>query len=106
MKIPKQLEKPGLLLNSQVKKKKKGHDAPIKGMAEYLSKESAFIKTRDWQSFQVGDSTILSFLPSHNLATAFQSEAVVQEIDQENEGVMVEFVQDFKQSDPVNVPEV
>jgi len=107
MKIRKQLEKPGFQYNnSQVKLLKKGQDAPIKGMAEYLSKESAFIKTKDWQSFQVGDLTILSFLPSHNLVAGFQSEAIVQEIDQQNEGVMVEFVKDFKQIDPVNVPEI
>jgi hypothetical protein len=106
MKIRKQLEKPEFLHNSQVKLLKKGQDAPIKGMTEYLSKESAFIKTKDWQSFQVGDPTILSFLPSHNLAAGFQSEAIVQEIDQENEGVMVEFVQEFQQSDPANLTEI
>ena len=107
MKISKQLEKLGFLLNSQVKLLKKGQDAPIKGMAGYLSQGSVFIKTKDWQSFQVGDSTILNFLPSHTLAAGFQSEAIVQELDQENEGVMVEFVKDFKQQfDPVNLPEV
>jgi hypothetical protein len=106
MKISKQLEKQGFLLNSQVKLLKKEQDAPIKGMAGYLSQGSVFIKTKDWQSFQVGDPTILSFLPSHNLAAGFQSEAIVQEIDQENEGVMVEFVQEFKQPDPANLPEI
>jgi hypothetical protein len=106
MKISKQLEKLGFLLNSQVKLLKKGQDAPIKGMAGYLSQGSVFIKTKDWQSFQVGDSTILNFLPSHNLAAGFQGEAIVQEVDQENEGVMVEFVRSFKQFDPVKVPEV
>jgi hypothetical protein len=106
MKISKQLEKLGFLLNSQVKLLKKGQDAPIKGMAGYLSQGSVFIKTKDWQSFQVGDSTILNFLPSHNLAAGFQGEAIVQEVDQENEGVMVEFVQEFKQSDPANLPEI
>ena len=76
MKISKQLEKLGFLLNSQVKLLKKGQDAPIKGMAGYLSQGSVFIKTKDWQSFQVGDSTILNFLPSHTLAAGFQSEAI------------------------------
>jgi len=106
MKVRKPLEKQGFQHSSQVELLKKGQDAPIKGMAESLSQESAFIKTKDWQSFQVGDSTILNFLPSHNLAAGFQGEAIVQEIDQENEGVMVELVHGLKQSDPVNAPEL
>jgi len=106
MKIRKRLEKLGFQHNFQVELVKKGQNVPIKGITKYLSQENAFIKTNDWQSYEVGDSTILKFLPSHNFAAGFQGEAIVQEIDQENEGVMVEFVRSFKQFDPVKVPEV
>ena len=105
MKIRKQLEKLGFLHNSQVKLLKKGQDAPIKGMTEYLNKESTFIKTKDWQSFQVGDSTILRFILPTDYA-GFQGEAIVQDIDQENEGVMVEFVRSFKQFQSFSIPDI
>jgi len=106
MKVRKRLEKLGFQHNSQVELLKKGQDAPIKGMTEYLNHESAFIKTKDWQSFRVGDSTILNFPLSNNFAAGLQGEAIVQEIDQENQGVMVEFVREFKNFDPVSMPEV
>ena len=106
MKIKKRLESFGLQQNYQVELFKEGLDASIEGITENLSQKTALIKTNDWRSFQVGDSTILTFSLSPNFATGFQGEAIVQGIDQENEGVMVEFVRSFKQFDPVSIPEV
>jgi hypothetical protein len=80
-------------------------DFSIKGMTEKIGQKSAFIKTKDWQSFQVGDSTILKFILPTDYA-GFQGEAIVQEIDQESEGVMVEFIRSFKQLEPVSTPDV
>jgi len=106
MKIKKRLESFGLQQNYQVELFKEGLDASIEGITENLSQKTTFIKTNDWRSFQVGESTILTFFLSPNFASGFQGEAIVQGIDQENEGVMVEFVRSFKHFDPVSVPEV
>ena len=106
MKIKKRLESFGLQQNYQVELFKEGLDASIEGITENLSQKTTLIKTNDWRSFQVGESTILTFFLSPNFASGFQGEAIVQGIDQENEGVMVEFVRSFKHFDPVSVPEV
>ena len=99
MKIKKRQENPGLRHNSEVELFKEGLDFSIKGMTEKIGPKSAFIKTKDWQSFQVGDSTILRFILPTDYA-GFQGEAIVQDIDQENEGVMVDFVRSFNQFQP------
>jgi hypothetical protein len=105
MKIKKRLENSGFRHKSKVEIFKEGLDFSIKGMTEKIGQKSAFIKTKDWQSFQVGDSTILKFILPTDYA-GFQGEAIVQEIDQENEGVMVEFIRSFKQLEPVSTPDV
>ena len=106
MKTKKRLKSLGLQQNYGVEIFKEGLDASIEGITRNLSQRTAFIKTNDWRSFQVGDSTILTFSLAPNFAAGFQGEAVVQEIDQENEGVLVEFERGFKDFDPVNKPEV
>ena len=106
MKTKKRLKSLGLQQNYGVEIFKEGLDASIEGITRNLSQRTAFIKTNDWRSFQVGDSTILTFSLAPNFAAGFQGEAVVQEIDQENEGVLVEFELGFKDFDPVNKPEV
>ena len=105
MKIKKRQENLGFRHKSKVELFKEGMDFSIKGMTEKIGQKSAFIKTKDWQSFQVGDSTILRFILPTDYA-GFQGEAIVQEIDQENEGVMVEFIRSFKQLEPVSTPDV
>ena len=106
MKTRKRLKNLGLQQNYGVEIFKEGLDASIEGFTRNLGQRTAFIKTNDWRSFQVGDSTILTFSLAPNFAAGFQGEAVVQEIDQENEGVLVEFERGFKDFDPVNKPEV
>ena len=101
MKIKKQHEHSGIRHKSKVELFKEGLDFSIKGMTEKIGHKSAFIKTKDWQCFQVGDSTTLRFILPTDYA-GFQGEAIVQEIDQESEGVMVEFVRSFKQLEPVS----
>jgi hypothetical protein len=105
MKIKKRQENLGFRHKSKVELFKEGMDFSIKGMTEKIGQKSAFIKTKDWQSFQVGDSTILKFILPTDYA-GFQGEAIVQEIDQESEGVMVEFIRSFKQLEPVSTPDV
>jgi len=106
MKIKKRQENLGFRHKSKVELFKEGMDFSIKGMTEKIGQKSAFIKTKDWQSFQVGDSTILRFILPTDYTAGLQGEAIVQEIDQENEGVMVEFVRSFKQLEPVSTPDV
>ena len=106
MKTKKRLKSLGLQQNYGVEIFKEGLDASIEGITRNLSQRTAFIKTNDLRSFLVVDSTILTFSLAPNFAAGFQGEAVVQEIDQENEGVLVEFERGFKDFDPVNTPEV
>ena len=106
MKIKKRQENLGFRHKSKVELFKEGMDFSIRGMTEKIGQKSAFIKTKDWQSFQVGDSTILRFILPTDYTAGLQGEAIVQEIDQENEGVMVEFVRSFKQLEPVSTPDV
>ena len=106
MKTKKRLKSLSMEQNYGVEIFKEGLDASIEGITKNLSQRTAFIKTNDWRSFQVGDSTILTFSLAPNFAAGFQGEAVVQEIDQENEGVLVEFERGFKHFDPVSTPEV
>ena len=106
MKIKKRLDSFGLQQNYRVELFKEGLDTSSEGITENLSQKTAFIKTNDWRYFQVGDSTILNFLPSHDLTVGFQTEATVQEIDQENEGVIVELIQGFRQFEPANLPDI
>jgi hypothetical protein len=105
MQIKKRQENLGFRHKSKVELFKEGMDFSIKGMTEKIGQKRAFIKTKDWKSFQVGDSTILKFILPTDYA-GFQGEAIVQEIDQESEGVMVEFIRSFKQLEPVSIPDV
>jgi hypothetical protein len=105
MKNRKRQENLGFRHNCRVELFKEGLDFSIKGMTEKIGYKTAFIKTKDWHTFQVGDSTILRFVLPTDYA-GFQGEATVQDIDQENEGVMVEFTGSFKQFESISIPDV
>ena len=105
MKIRRRQENLRFRHKSKVELFKEGLDFSIKGMTEKIGQRSAFIKTKDWQSFQFGDPTILRFILPTDYA-GFQGEAIVQDIDQENEGVVVEFVRSFQQFQSSGIPDV
>ena len=83
----------------------------IEGETENLSQGGAFVRTSDWGSFQVNERTVVTlFLPpafSGQKATiGLQGAAIITRIDEENEGVALEFVRSFRQFERIDEPEV
>ena len=77
-------------------------ERPIEGVTENLSQGGAFIKTGDWRTFQIkGSAAVTLLLPptfsGQDETIGLQGMAVVRRIDQEKEGVAVQFTKSFKQ---------
>jgi len=77
-------------------------ELPIEGVTENLSQGGALIKTGDWRTFQIEESAIVTlFLPptfsGQDETIGLKGMAVVRRIDQEKEGVAVQFTKSFKQ---------
>ncbi len=90
---------------------KKGVDLSLDGMTVNLSQKGAFIKTKHYRSLQTGDPAVFTFfLPpdftGQNKTVGLQGVAVITRIDQENEGVGIEFTKNLKQFEPVSIVEV
>lgn len=88
-----------------------GTDLSIEAVAENVSPTGAFLKTDNWQSFQVDDRAVLTFfLPpdftGQHDTIGLQGSAVVTRVDEDNQGVGVEFVKSFRQFEPLSVPEL
>jgi hypothetical protein len=78
--------------------------SPVSGMTENLSPGGALIKTRDWRAFQPQDQVVVTLLipPSfsgQDKTISLQGAAVVARVDQENEGVAVQFSNSLKEFD-------
>jgi hypothetical protein len=102
---------PRIQQNFQVRFLKKGLELSLDGMTLNLSQKGAFIKTKHWRSFQAGEPAVFTFyLPPNftgqNKTVGLQGSAVVTRIDQENEGVGIEFIKNLKQFEPVSISEV
>jgi hypothetical protein len=88
-----------------------GPTPPVEGEVENLSQRDAFFKTRDWRSFAMHERGIITFfLPpdftGHNHTIALQGECIINRIDEENEGIALEFIKSFKQFEPVAATDV
>ena len=88
-----------------------GAGFPIEGAAENVSQRGAFIKTKRWESFQVQDRAVVTFFippefSGQSRVIGLQGDAIVTRIDQEKEGVAVEFIRHLKQFQPITVPDV
>jgi hypothetical protein len=106
-----QRKSPRIRQNFQVKFFGQGVDHALEGMTANLSQKGAFIRTRHYRSFQAGDTGEFTFfLPpdftGQNKAVGLQGNAVITRIDQENEGIGVEFIKSLKQFERVTIPEV
>ena len=81
---------------------KDGMSRPIEGNTENVSQGGAYIKTKDWHSFKPDDkSTITLYLPpifsGQEGTIGLQGSAIVTRVDENDEGVAVQFLQNFKQ---------
>jgi hypothetical protein len=74
----------------------------VEGNTENVSQTGAFIKTKDWHSFKPNDKTTVTvYLPpifsGQDETIGLQGSAIITRVDEENEGVAVQFLQNFKQ---------
>jgi hypothetical protein len=88
-----------------------GTPASIEGNTENVSQNGAFIKTKDWHSFKPNDKTTVTvFLPpfftGQDGTIGLQGSGVISRIDEENEGVAVEFLQNLKQFERIEDMEI
>ena len=77
-----------------------GLKSPIEGVTENLSQGGAFVKTRNWSSYQINDKAVVAFFlpPSftgYEETIGLRGNAVIARIDQENEGIGLRFNKDF-----------
>jgi hypothetical protein len=90
---------------------KVGVSYPIEGNTENVSQGGAFIKTKDWHSFRPNDKTIVTvYLPpiftGQDATIGLQGTALVSRVDEENEGVAVQFLKNFKQFERIEEMEI
>jgi hypothetical protein len=76
-----------------------------------LSQKGAFIRTKHYRSFQTGEpGEFTFFLPpdftGQEKIVGLQGDAVITRIDQDNEGIGVEFIKSLKQFERVTISEV
>jgi hypothetical protein len=95
----------------QVKFLKQGIDLTLDGKTANLSQKGAFIRTKHWRFLQAGDPAVFTFfLPpdftGQDKIVGLQGSAVITRIEEENEGIGIEFVKNLKQFEPVVVAEV
>jgi tetratricopeptide (TPR) repeat protein len=81
------------------KSEKTGH---ISGITENISQVGTFIKTKDWKSFRTDDQVSIAIsLPSvfseQNATIDMEGRGIVTRVDEENEGVAIQFMRTFKQ---------
>jgi hypothetical protein len=95
----------------EAKLSKAGTSHSIAGQTENVSQGGAFIKTKDWHSLKPNDKTTLTvFLPplftGQDATIGLQGSAIINRVDEENEGVAVEFLQNFKQFERIEEMEI
>ncbi len=106
-----QRKSPRIPQRFQVKFLKQGFDLTLDGLTANVSQKGAFIKTKHWRSLQAGDPAVFTFyLPpdftGQDKIVGLQGAAVITRIDQENEGIGVQFIKSLKQFEPVTIAEV
>lgn len=83
----------------------------IEGMTENISQVGTFIKTKDWHTFKPNDQVSIAIsLPSvfseQYTAVEMEGPGIISRIDEENEGVGIQFIKSFKQFTRADEPEV
>lgn len=81
------------------------------GVTENISQGGAYIIVEDWRAFQTGDQTVITFfLPSsftdRGKSVGIRGEAEVRRVDQQNEGIALEFSRDFQEFEKIDHVEI
>jgi len=95
----------------KAKLSKEGMASSLEGITATVSQGGAFIKTKDWNSLQTNDKTVITvYLPpvftGQDVTIGLQGSAVISRIDEDNEGVAVEFLKNFKQFERIEEMEI
>jgi hypothetical protein len=96
-------------LSRQLSKGQKG--SSIEGVTENISQVGTFIKTKDWKTLKTDDQVSVAIsLPSvfsEQYATVeMVGPGIITRVDEENEGVGIQFIRSFKQFKRVGEREV
>ena len=86
-----------------------GLNLALDGTSINISQGGAFIKTGTWQSFRIHDMAVLAFfLPprftGQDKIIGLQGDAIVSRIDNNHQGIGVEFIRDFRLFELIDVP--
>jgi len=106
-----QRKSPRIHQSFRVKFLRQGVEYTLEGTTANLSQKGAFIRTKDYRSFQTGEpGEFTFFLPpdftGQDKVVGLQGNAVITRIDQDNEGIGVEFIKSLKQFERVAISEV
>ena len=82
-------------------------DHETQGVTENISQGGAYIKVEDWRPFQTGDQAVITFLlpPSftdRGKTIGLRGEAEVRRVDQQNEGIALEFIRHFQEFEKID----
>ena len=110
MKAPDRRKYPRLRQHFEVRIFKSGVNYSLEGRSTNVSQGGAFVKVKNWRSFWVYEQTIIAFsLPPEYTGqgnTIFlQGEAIVTRIDKKNGGIAITFTRNFRQFEPVILPD-
>jgi hypothetical protein len=86
-------------------------DYETQGVTENISQGGAYIKVEDWRAFQTGDQTVVTFYlpPSYTdrgKTIGLRGEAEVKRVDQQNEGIALEFRRYFQKFEKIEEVEI
>lgn len=86
-------------------------DFETQGVTENISQGGAYIKVEDWRAFQIGDQTVITFfLPptftDRDKTIGLRGEAEIKRIDQQNEGIALEFSRHFQEFEKIDHVEI
>ena len=86
-------------------------DYATQGVTENISQGGAYIKVEDWRAFQTGDRTIITFLlppgfTDRGKTIGLRGEAEVKRVDQQKEGIALEFSRYFQEFEKIDHVEI
>ena len=110
MEAPDRRKYPRLRQSFQVHLCTGGLGHALEGTSVNVSQSGAFIKIKQWRSFRVSDQAIVAFsLPAEYTGQSknirLQGGAVIARVDQKNKGIGVEFTRNFRQFEPIPLPD-
>ncbi len=95
----------------QVRLRKERPDPVLEGYSINVSQGGAFIKFNNLKSFEVRDRAVIAFLlppefTGQDKTIGLQGDAVIARVDEENQGIGLEFTINFRRFEPINVSDI